>query len=78
MISCKQAARQLWEYLDGTVGEADREALEKHLGRCRRCCAELEFAEEMRSFLSESAHEEIPPDVMARLDETLERLGSKR
>jgi anti-sigma factor (TIGR02949 family) len=77
MISCSDAVKQLWEYLDGTVGDADREALEHHLSRCRRCCAELEFAEEMRRFLSASAHEEIPPDVMARLDETLEGLGGR-
>lgn len=77
MISCKDAVRHLWEYLDETVGDADREALEEHLSRCRRCCAELEFAEEMRRFLSESAHEEIPPDVMARLDDTLGGLGKR-
>jgi len=77
MIGCKEAVRHLWEYLDETVGDADREALEEHLSRCRRCCAELEFAEEMRRFLSESSREEIPPDVMARLDETLEGLGER-
>ena len=77
MISCSEAVRQLWEYLDDTVGEADRDALEQHLSRCRRCCAELEFAEEMRRFLTDSAHEEIPDDVMARLDETLEELGER-
>ena len=77
MIGCKEAVRHLWEYLDETVGDADREALEEHLRRCRRCCAELEFAEEMRRFLSESSREEIPPDVMARLDETLEGLGER-
>jgi mycothiol system anti-sigma-R factor len=77
MISCSEAVKQLWEYLDGTVGEPDRVALEKHLSRCRRCCAELEFAEEMRRFLSDSAHEEIPDDVRDRLNATLEELESR-
>lgn len=77
MISCSDAVRQLWEYLDGTVGDTDREALEEHLSRCRRCCAELEFAEEMRGFLAQSAREEIPDDVMARLNATLEDLGDR-
>ncbi len=77
MISCSEAVRQLWEYLDGTVGEIDRAALEEHLSRCRRCCAELEFAQEMRRFLAESAHEPIPADVMARFDATLEERGGR-
>ena len=74
MISCHEAARRLWEYLDGTVGEVERTALEDHLARCRRCCAELEFAEELRGFLRRSAQEEMPADVMLRLNATLEEL----
>jgi anti-sigma factor RsiW len=38
MISCSEAVKQLWEYLDGTVDEADRALVEDHLSRCRRCC----------------------------------------
>lgn len=77
MISCTDAVRQLWEYLDGTVGDVDREVLEQHLARCRRCCAELEFAQELRGFLRHSADEEIPDDVMNRLNATLEELGDR-
>ena len=75
MISCTEATRQLWEYLDGTVDPGDRVLLEQHLARCRRCCGELEFARELRSFLAGSGREEIPDDVRRRLAETLERLG---
>lgn len=74
MISCSEAVKQLWEYLDGTVGEVDRAALEEHLGRCQRCCAELEFAEEMRRFLAARGSAEIPDGIEARLNETLEGL----
>jgi len=74
MISCHEAARRLWEYLDGAVAEDDRRRLEEHLARCRRCCAELEFAEELRGFLRRSAQEEIPSDVLARLNSTLDEL----
>ena len=77
MIGCSEAVRQLWEYLDGTVGDGDRDALEEHLARCRRCCAELEFAEELRGFLGAAAHEEVPDDVMARLNATLEELKDR-
>lgn len=77
MITCAEAVKQLWEYLDGTVEEAQREAIEEHLSFCRRCCGELEFAEELRRFLGGSGAEEIPDEVRARLLATLEELESE-
>jgi mycothiol system anti-sigma-R factor len=74
MISCPEAVKRLWEYLDGTVDEFDRAAIEEHLSVCRRCCGELEFAKELRRFLASSAGEDIPDHVMRRLNATLEEL----
>jgi mycothiol system anti-sigma-R factor len=75
MITCSEAMKQLWEYLDGVVDESDRAAIEEHLSLCQRCCGGLEFAEELRQFLAGSAHEEIPDDVRARLSAALKELG---
>lgn len=74
MIPCAEAVRQLWSYLDGVVDEPSREAIEEHLSFCRRCCGEVEFAEELRAFLAAQAAEELPADVRARLATTLDRL----
>lgn len=74
MISCADAVRQLWEYLDGTVDEAERELIDEHLVRCRRCCGELEFARELRRTLAEAAHDDLPDDVLRRLNHVLEEL----
>lgn len=75
MIACADAVRQLWAYLDGVVDEPSREAIDEHLSFCRRCCGEVEFAEELRAFLAAQAAEELPDDVRARLTATLDRLG---
>jgi len=75
MISCSEATRRLWEYLDATVDAAAREAIEEHLARCRRCCGELEFARELRRFLAGAARDDVPDDVLRRLHHTLEELG---
>jgi mycothiol system anti-sigma-R factor len=78
MITCAEAVRQLWEYLDGALPDEDRAAIEEHLSFCRRCCGEVEFAEELRRFLAREAGEEIPDEVRMRLLATLDDLESAR
>jgi mycothiol system anti-sigma-R factor len=73
-IPCSEAVRQLWDYLDQAISPEDQQKVEKHLSFCRRCCGELEFAKEMRAFLSTSTAEEIPPHVKERLERFVEGL----
>lgn len=75
MIDCHEAMRRLWEYLDDTVGSADRSLIDEHLARCRRCCGELEFAVELRRLLANSCNDGLPDEVRHRLNQTLEDLG---
>ena len=74
MITCHDAVSQLWEYLDHTASEVDRARVDEHLSRCRRCCAEMEFAHELRRVLKEGAAVDVPGDVLTRLNRTLEDL----
>jgi mycothiol system anti-sigma-R factor len=74
MITCAEAVKQLWEYLDGVLPDENRAAIEEHLRFCRRCCGEAEFAEELRGFLAREAAEEMPDDVRVRLLATLDEL----
>jgi len=74
VITCAEAVRQLWDYLDGELEESQRELIEAHLAFCRRCCGELEFADELRTFLAAHAQDDLPPDVRARLTATLDEL----
>ena len=78
MITCTEAVRQLWEFLDGALPEENRAAIEEHLSFCRRCCGEVEFAEELRGFLAREAVEEMPDEVRMRLLATLDELESAR
>ena len=73
-IPCSDAVRQLWDYLDRAIAPEDREKVEYHLSFCRLCCGELEFAKEIRRFLSSGSSEEIPADVKARLERFVEEL----
>lgn len=73
-IPCSEAVRQLWDYLDSAISPEDQERVEKHLSFCRRCCGELEFAKELRAFLARASREDVPADVLMRLNSTLEGL----
>lgn len=75
MITCAEAVRQLWEYLDRELSAEDRERVEEHLAFCRRCCGEREFAEELRRFLAAQRRDEVPPAVLDRLESLLADLG---
>jgi len=74
MISCADAVKQLWEYLDGTVGVADRDAIQEHLSLCQRCCGEAEFAGEFRNFLASQHYEDLHPAIRQRLSTFMEGL----
>jgi mycothiol system anti-sigma-R factor len=74
MISCSEAVRRLWEYVDGNLDDVDRTLVEEHLARCRRCCGELEFSHELRRLLRDAVHEPLPDDVLQRLNRSLEGL----
>lgn len=74
MIDCTTAVRRLWEYLDGAVGETDREAIDEHLSVCKRCCGEAEFAHELRKFLQSQEYEDLPAATRDRLSSFIEGL----
>lgn len=77
MIPCSEAVRQLWDYLEDDVAEGQRVDVEQHLAFCRRCCGEVEFAQELRGILASAADVEValPGDVEQRLVSTLDDLA---
>lgn len=74
MITCAEAVRRLWDYLDRTLTSDDLTRVEEHLTFCRTCCGEMEFARELQSFLTSQASEEIPEEVKSRLEEFVNQL----
>jgi anti-sigma factor (TIGR02949 family) len=73
-ITCSEAVRQLWDYLDKAISPEDQERVEKHLSFCRSCCGELEFAKELRTFLASGDAHELPADVKVRLERFVQDL----
>jgi len=78
VINCREAVTRLWAYLDRNLGRAQQEELEEHLGLCRHCCGELEFAKQIRDRLKQpGSATEVPPESRAKLETFLKGLGEK-
>ncbi|MDR5704284.1 MAG: zf-HC2 domain-containing protein [Armatimonadota bacterium] len=75
MMSCKEAVDLLWDYLDRNLDRVEEQDLEAHLGLCRHCCGELEFARQIRGLLRRTAGVvETPPETRVRLEALLKEL----
>lgn len=78
MISCKEAVARLWDYLDRNLGRVEERGLEEHLGLCRHCCGELEFAQQLRERLRrEGPAVTLPPEARRRLEAFIQGLGEQ-
>lgn len=74
MITCADAVKQLWAYLDNALPSDDFAKVEEHLAFCRKCCGEAEFAGELQGFLASTKVEQIPSDVKNRLEHLLDAI----
>jgi hypothetical protein len=77
MIACRDAVERLWSYLDRNIDGAQEDELEQHLGLCRHCCGELEFAKQVRSKLASSADAPLEATARERLQKFAQRLGER-
>lgn len=77
MISCSEAVRQLWEYIEEGLDPRDRGRVDEHLAFCRTCCGEMEFARELRSFLADRPPVDLPPELETRFDRFISDLDPK-
>lgn len=77
MIACRDAVERLWTYLDRALDRTREEELEQHLGLCRHCCGELEFAKQVRAKLKTTADTPLAPTARERLDAFVEGLGKR-
>lgn len=74
MINCAEAVRKLWDYVENELGRGDQEDIEEHLAFCRRCCGEVDFAQELRAVMQYAARPQVPDEVSERLEGYLDDL----
>lgn len=66
-INCEEALRRLFAYLDRELDEHEHGEMEHHLSRCRSCFSRAEFEKRLKHRLRETAHDEVPERLQARV-----------
>jgi len=75
-MSCEEAVRQFFAYLDRALSGEPLEALEAHLRDCLDCCDRLQFNRRLDGVLkARLAEGGVPDGVEDRLRERLAKLG---
>ena len=71
-ISCEDAQRRFFAYLDRALAGEDIEALEAHLEACLDCCDRLGFSRRFDSFVrSRLGEATLPPGIEERVRRAL-------
>jgi anti-sigma factor (TIGR02949 family) len=67
-MSCADAQRRFFAYLDRALAGEDVEALEAHVEACLECCDRLEFSRQLDSFVrSRLGEASLPPGLEERV-----------
>jgi len=54
-ISCQEALKRIYEYLDGELPAADSDEIRRHLDICEGCYPEVKLTTELREALQRAA-----------------------
>jgi mycothiol system anti-sigma-R factor len=67
-LSCDEAVRQFFAYLDRALEGEDLPALENHLAACLNCCEKLEFSRKLDALVkARLEHAPLPDGLEDRI-----------
>ena len=73
-LSCEEATRQFFAYLDRALEGEDVKALEGHLQSCLDCCERLEFSHKLDAFVTDRLEQqELPKGLEDRIRKAMRR-----
>lgn len=72
-LTCSEAVRQFFAYLDGALTGGPLESLEEHLQECLDCCQKLEFSRTLDAFVKNRLGEApLPEGIEERIRRRIE------
>jgi hypothetical protein len=72
-MTCEEAARQFFAYLDRAISGEPLDALENHLEDCLNCCDRLQFSRRLDTLAMSLGETRLPRGLQERI-----RLGITR
>ena len=73
-LTCEQAVKQFFTYLDRALSGEEFEDLEAHLEACLNCCDKLAFSRQLDDFVKHHLPDNpVPATLEARVRRALER-----
>jgi mycothiol system anti-sigma-R factor len=77
-LTCSDAVRQFFAYLDGALAGGPLEAIEEHLDACLDCCQKLDFSRKLDTFVKDRMGEEsLPEGIEERIRRRIENHGRR-
>lgn len=77
LLDCEEVLRVMFAYVDGELGGAHQERVERHLQRCRGCFSRAEFERLLKNHLAELASgRAVSPAFEQRIRGLLDEFGS--
>lgn len=71
-LSCEEAVRQFFTYLDRALAGEPLETLQKHLDECLDCCDRLQFSRKLDDFVKDRLEKApLPEGLEARIRQGL-------
>ncbi len=67
MLSCEEALRMLFAYLDGELEEREHHDVDQHLRACRSCFSRAEFEGRLKAHLAELRAQPVPTEFESRI-----------
>ncbi len=67
MLSCEEALRMLFAYLDGELEDSENHDVGQHLQACRSCFSRAEFEKRLKSHLGELRAQPVPAEFESRI-----------
>ena len=66
-ISCEEALKLVFDYLDEALDDAEYCDIEDHLSVCRACYSRVDFERRLKDHLKEIGQEEAPAELQDRI-----------
>jgi anti-sigma factor (TIGR02949 family) len=78
-MSCEQAVKLLFAYLDRALAGEPLEDLEAHMETCLSCCDKLAFSRQLDTFIkTRFAEVTVPAELESRVRQALDRASMEQ